>query len=105
DVFPSLQQRQVRMQLAETLRGVVSQVLLPRQDRDGRVVATEVLVSNSAVANLIRKDNVAEIRGIMETGSRFGMHTLDQSLENLFSRGLVSREAVLAYTNDTSRFL
>jgi twitching motility protein PilT len=105
DVFPSLQQRQVRMQLAETLRGVVSQVLLPRQDKEGRIVATEVLVCNSAVANLIRKDNISEIRGIMETGSRFGMHTLDHSLENLFSQSLVSREAVLAYTNDVSRFI
>jgi twitching motility protein PilT len=105
DVFPSLQQRQVRMQLAETLRGVVSQVLLPRADRDGRIVATEILVCNAAVANLIRKDNVSEIRGIMETGSRFGMHTLDQALESIFSQGLVSREAVLAYTNDVSRFL
>jgi twitching motility protein PilT len=105
DVFPSQQQRQVRMQLAETLRGIVSQVLLPRQGKEGRIVATEVLVCNSAVANLIRKDNISEIRGIMETGSRFGMHTLDHSLENLYSQGLVSREAVLAYTNDAARFI
>ncbi len=98
DVFPSTQQPQVRMQLAETLRGVVSQVLLPRHDKVGRIVATEVLVCNSAVANLIRKNNIGEIRGIMETGSRLGMHTLDQYLEELFSRGLVSRDTVQSYT-------
>jgi twitching motility protein PilT len=105
DVFPSAQQQQIRMQLAETLRGVVSQVLLPRQDKDGRIVATEVLVCNSAVANLIRKGNISDIRGMMETGSRFGMHTLEQTLESLYTQGTVSRDNLLPYVSDAAKFL
>jgi twitching motility protein PilT len=104
DVFPAAQQHQIRMQLAETLRGVISQVLLPLAGKDGRIAATEVLVCNNAVSNIIRKGNVSEIRGIMETGSRFGMHTLEQSLENLYAQGLVNRDGVLPYTNNISKF-
>jgi twitching motility protein PilT len=98
DVFPSAQQQQIRMQLAETLRGIISQILLPRQDKVGRIVATEVLVCNTAVANLIRKNNVGEIRGIMETGMRLGMQTLAQNLEQLFSRGQISRTTLESYS-------
>ncbi len=105
DVFPSGQQQQIRMQLAEALRGVISQVLLPRLDKGGMIVATEVLVCNNAVANTIRKGSIVELRGIIESGFRFGMHTLEQSLENLFTQGYVSRESVLAYTSNPAKFI
>ena len=105
DVFPVAQQQQVRMQLAETLRGVCSQIIMPRADMEGRVIATEILINTSAVANMIRKAKIAELKGVIETGSRFGMHTLDQSLEELFAKGLVTRETVLSYTTNIAKFI
>jgi twitching motility protein PilT len=105
DAFPHQQQQQVRMQLAECLRGVCSQILLPKKEGEGRIVATEVLVCNNAVSNLIRRGSINDIRGIIETGSRFGMHSLQQSLEELYSKGLVPRESILSYVSDISKFL
>ena len=105
DVFPANQQQQVRVQLAETLRGVVSQVLLPRADKPGRVVATEVLVSTPAIANLIRKGKHEEIRNFMETGMQQGMHTLDRSLEKLYSKGLISRETAASHSLELHKYI
>jgi len=105
DAFPVAQQQQIRMQLAETLRGVCSQVLVPRADKQGRVVATEILIATAAVANMIRKGNLTEIKGVMETGSRFGMHTFNQSLEDLYTKREITRESVFAYTANTGMFI
>ncbi|MCX7927768.1 MAG: PilT/PilU family type 4a pilus ATPase [Candidatus Omnitrophica bacterium] len=105
DAFPANQQQQIRMQLAETLRGVVCQVLLPRADKQGRIVATEVLIVTPAVANMIRKGKTEEIKGVIETGSRLGMHTMEQSLEELYTKGLVSRESILSYTTNPAKYL
>ncbi|MDD5347280.1 MAG: type IV pili twitching motility protein PilT, partial [Candidatus Omnitrophica bacterium] len=69
------------------------------------IVATEVMVTTAAISNMIRKGNIQEIKGVMETGLRMGMHTLDQSLEDLYSNGLVTRESVLAYTSNVTKFI
>jgi twitching motility protein PilT len=95
DVFPPHQQQQVRVQLATTLQGVVTQQLLQTVDGLSRVVAVEVLICTPAVRNLIREGKVHQIYSIMQAGGRFGMQTMDQSLANLVKAGKVSQQ--LAY--------
>ncbi|HLA93021.1 MAG TPA: type IV pilus twitching motility protein PilT [Actinomycetota bacterium] len=95
DVFPPHQQQQVRVQLATTLQGVVTQQLLQTADGHGRAVAVEVLVCTPAVRNLIREGKVHQIYSIMQAGGRFGMQTMDQALANLVKSGKISQQ--LAY--------
>ena len=90
DVFPPHQQRQVRVQLATTLQGVVTQQLMQTADGLSRVVAVEVLVCTPAVRNLIREGKVHQIYSIMQAGGRFGMQTMDQSLATLVKAGKIS---------------
>jgi twitching motility protein PilT len=89
DVFPAHQQQQIRVQLADTLRGVVAQRLLPKKGQSGRVMACEILMGTSAVKNLIREGKLHQIPATMETGSRFGMQTFEQSLKRLAEQGLI----------------
>lgn len=89
DVFPPHQQQQIRVQLAETLRGVVAQRLLPKKGQGGRVAACEVLVGTNAIKNLIREGKVHQIPSAMETGSQYGMQTFDQALKRLADAGLI----------------
>jgi twitching motility protein PilT len=95
DVFPPHQQQQVRVQLATTLQGVVTQQLLQTADGHSRVVAVEVLICTPAVRNLIREGKVHQIYSIMQAGGRFGMQTMDQSLANLVKAGHITQQ--LAY--------
>jgi twitching motility protein PilT len=95
DVFPPHQQQQVRVQLATTLQGVVTQQLLQTADGHSRVVAVEVLICTPAVRNLIREGKVHQIYSIMQAGGRFGMQTMDQSLANLVKSGQITQQ--LAY--------
>ncbi len=91
DVFPDAQQAQIRVMLAESLRGVVAQTLFPRIDRPGRVAALEILVSTHAVANLIREGKTFQIPSTMQTGGDVGMITFESSLGKLVSEGKVDR--------------
>ncbi len=95
DVFPAAQQEQVRVQIAGTLQGVVTQTLLPTADGQGRVAAVEVLLPDDAVRNLIRQAKVEQIYSVMQTAGKRGMQTLEQALVDLVQRGIVSREAAL----------
>jgi twitching motility protein PilT len=95
DVFPPHQQQQVRVQLATTLQGVVTQQLLQTADGHDRAVAVEVLICTPAVRNLIREGKVHQIYSIMQAGGRFGMQTMDQSLANLVKAGQITQQ--LAY--------
>jgi len=95
DVFPPHQQQQVRVQLATTLQGIVTQQLLQTADGRGRCVAVEVLIATPAVRNLIREGKVHQIYSIMQAGGRFGMQTMDQALANLVKAGKVTQ--ALAY--------
>ena len=92
DVFPAAQQNQIRSMLANTLKGVICQRLLPRIDKPGMVPATEVLISNPAVRNCIRDNRIFEIPNIIETNRSIGMHMFDASLKQLFFAGMISRE-------------
>jgi twitching motility protein PilT len=96
DVFPAEQQDQVRIQLAGTLQGIVTQNLVPTIDGLGRVAALEILLPDDAVRNLIRQGKVEQIYSVMQTGTSRGMQTMEQSLADLMLRGLISRQAALA---------
>jgi twitching motility protein PilT len=90
DVFPAEQQDQVRMQLANSLQGIVTQTLMPTADGNGRVAALEILFLDDAIRNLIRQGKIEQVYSYMQTGSRNGMQTMEQSLTDLVQRRLVS---------------
>lgn len=92
DVFPPFQQQQIRVQLAETLQGVVAQQLLPRIDRPGRIAAVEVMMVTAAVRNLIREGKTHQIPSAIQTGARFGMQSLDNALRRLLQQGVIDRQ-------------
>ncbi|WP_394233112.1 type IV pilus twitching motility protein PilT [Niallia oryzisoli] len=100
DIFPPFQQDQIRIQLASVLVGVISQRLFPTADRKGRIAATEILINNPAVANLIRNEKVHQIMNIMQTSRAQGMHTLETSITSLLQSGVISNEAVQAYLQE-----
>ncbi|WP_308419489.1 type IV pilus twitching motility protein PilT [Conyzicola nivalis] len=100
DVFPTHQQGQVRTQLAATLRGVVCQTLVKHASGQGRVVATEVMVTTSAVANLIREGKTYQIATAMQAGGALGMHTLDQHLADLVNSGEITHGAAREKARD-----
>lgn len=92
DVFPPYQQQQIRAQLASTLKGVVSQILLPRKDGMGRVAAREIMVVTPGISNLIREGKVFQIPTALQTGASVGMNSMDQSLLQLKNAGVISEE-------------
>ncbi len=96
DVFPAAQQAQVRTQLSLVLEGILCQSLLPKASGDGRVMALEVLVPNSAIRNLIREDKIHQIYSMMQTGQdKFGMQTFNQSLATLSHKKLITLETAM----------
>ena len=97
DVFPPEQQHQIRLQLALCLTAVIAQRLLPKSDREGRAVACEVLLNNTAVANLIRDAKSHQIYSVLETRTQEGMCSLDQAIENLYREGVITKETALAH--------
>ncbi len=100
DVFPEHQQSQVRAQLSFVLEGIVCQTLLPRASGKGRVLATEILVPNSAIRNLIREDKVHQIYSMMQSGQlKHGMQTFNQSLATLYHRRFISLQQALAVSS------
>ncbi len=100
DVFPPFQQQQVRVQLAGTLKAVVCQQLLPLATGKGRAAAREVLIVNSAVANLIREGKTHQIYSAIEVGAKFGMRSLDKDLARLVQEGTIDPEAAAGKAND-----
>lgn len=97
DVFPPHQQEQVRTQLSFVLEGIMAQQLIPRKNGNGRVLAIEVMVPNPAIRNLIREDKIHQIYSMMQTGqSRFGMLTMNQTLFDLYIRGIISYDDALS---------
>lgn len=95
DVFPPHQQQQVRVQLASVLQGIISQQLLRKKDNSGRLAAFEVMVATPGIRNLIREEKIHQVDGAIQTGAKFKMKTMDNSLIDLYRSGLVSKEDVL----------
>jgi len=100
DVFPTNQQEQIRVMLAATLEGVVTQQLIVNADGTGRIPCSEVLVCTSAIRNLIRQSKTHQIYSVMQVGGSFGMQTMDQGLAKLVKDGLISES--LAYDRSSN---
>src|SRR5262252_2793068 len=99
DVFPPEQQEHVRVMVAESLRGVVSQQLITRTDGTGRVLALEILTNTAAVANVIRENKTYLLPGIIQTGKKQGMRLMDDALIDLYERDLITAEEVYAHAD------
>jgi len=104
DVFPPHQQSQVRMQLSLSLQGIIAQQLIPKMDKRGMIVATEVLVATSAVRNLIRKGTTQEIYSMLDIGAKFGMMSMDACLKNLYKNKTITYEEALAHAISQEHF-
>ncbi|NLO90291.1 MAG: type IV pilus twitching motility protein PilT [Clostridia bacterium] len=94
DVFPPHQQQQIRIQLADTLQAVLTQILLPKKDGKGRVMATEILIANHAVRNLIRDGKTHQLYTVMQSSRKLGMHTLESDLQRLLAEGKITPEVL-----------
>jgi twitching motility protein PilT len=105
DVFPSHQQSQVRAQLAFVLEGIVTQTLLPKARGRGRAMAAEILVISPAIRALIRDDKIHQVYSMMQSGKKFGMQTLNDSLYQLFMAREVTDEECLRVSSDPNEFL
>ncbi len=90
DVFPAAQQDQVRMQLANSLQGIVTQTLIQKADGSGRVCGLEILFLDDAIRNLIRQGKIEQVYSYMQTGTRRGMQTMEQSLTELVQQRLIT---------------
>ncbi|MFA7242008.1 MAG: type IV pilus twitching motility protein PilT [Sulfuricellaceae bacterium] len=92
DVFPAAEKDMVRSMLSESLRAVISQALLKTKDGSGRVAAHEIMIGTPAIRNLIRENKIAQMYSSIQTGQNVGMQTLDQNLQGLVQRGVVTKE-------------
>jgi twitching motility protein PilT len=90
DVFPAAEKEMVRAMLSESIRAVISQTLLKTKDGSGRVAAHEIMIGTPAIRNLIRENKIAQMYSAIQTGRQIGMQTLDQNLQELVQRNMVS---------------
>lgn len=101
DVFPPEQQSQIRAQLSLVLEGIMCQALLPKASGQGRAMALEILVPNSAIRNLIREDKVHQIYSSMQTGQeKYGMQTFNQAIATLYHQRAISLETAMQRTSN-----
>ncbi len=100
DAFPTNQQEQVRTQLSMSLVAVISQILLPRTDKPGRVAAFEIMISTPSIRSRIRDNKTFQIKSDIQTGAKFGMVGMDTSLLNLYTAGKISYEDMVTKAQD-----
>jgi len=100
DVFPAEQQDQIRIQLASVISGVLTQQLLPRKDREGRVASFEIMIATPAIRNIIREGKTSQLYSAIQTGGKYDMITRDNYLLNLYNSGKISRESLIRYCYD-----
>ncbi|MGA1530848.1 MAG: ATPase, T2SS/T4P/T4SS family, partial [Kiritimatiellia bacterium] len=100
DAFPTNQQEQIRTQLASSIVAVISQLLLVRQDKPGRVAALEVMITTPSIRALIRDNKTYRIESDIQTGAKYGMNTLDAHLISLIQQGKISYEEVITSAQD-----
>lgn len=105
DAFPTNQQEQIRTQLASSIEAVVSQLLLIRKDKPGRIAAFEIMIATPSIRALIRDNKTFRITSDIQTGARWGMMTLDSHLLALYERGLISYEDVITKAQDPEAIL
>lgn len=104
DVFPLDQHDYVRQILANVIRGIISQTLVPRKDGRGRVAVMEVLVATTAVKNMIRESKSHQLASLVQTGSQYGMQSLDQCLTQLVRKGLIANDVAYALATEKKLF-
>jgi twitching motility protein PilT len=104
EVFPSQEQPLIRSTLADGLRAVIAQTLFKRIDRKGRVAALEILIANPAVRNLIREGKTHQVPSMIQTGKKYGMILLDDSIMDLYKKGIISADEAYAKSNEKGRF-
>ena len=104
DIYPSGQKDQIRSMLSESLEAVISQKLLPTKDGKGRVPACEVMISSTAIRNLIREDRVFQITSVIQSGGVEGMQTLDQDLQRLVTQGKIERKVAMDIADNPKLF-
>jgi len=105
EIFPPGQQEQIKIQLSTTLQGIISQQILARADGNGRVMAAEILQTTPAVRNLIREGKTHQLITVMQTGSRWGMQTMDMALRDLVRAGEITVESALRLVADQDGFI
>jgi twitching motility protein PilT len=103
DMYPSTQQGQIRSMLANTLQAVISQTLIKRTDQQGMVACAEIMLCNSAVRNCIREGRVFEIANILETGVKFGMQSMDRSIAQKVSQGIITEDDAFSKTTNPDK--
>ena len=104
DVFPPHQQEQIRVQLAESLLGVVAETLVPALNGGGRVAAMEIMVSTAAIRNIIRENKIHQLPSAIQTGARDGMQSFDQSLKVLVKNKKISPDEALKVAVEKQSF-
>ncbi|MEM7260656.1 MAG: PilT/PilU family type 4a pilus ATPase [Planctomycetota bacterium] len=104
DVFPPKEQDQIRAMVSESLRGVISQQLVPRADGLGREPALEVMFATSAVSNMVREKKTFQLLSVLQTGRNQGMTTMDDSIQELLNKGVITREQAIFRAEDPARF-
>lgn len=100
DVFPPYQQQQIKSQLASVLEAVISQQLLINKNNNGRVAVFEIMISTPGIKNLIREGKTFQIESMIQTGSKYGMKTMDMSIYELYKNGVISKETAMMYAID-----
>jgi len=105
NAFPTNQQEMIRIQLSTVLQAVISQLLLPRHDKPGRVAMFEIMVNTPSIAALIRDNKTFRINSDIQTGAKYGMVTLDGYLLDKYQQGMISREEVIMKAQDSSSIL
>jgi len=104
DVFSPHQQKQIRVQLADCLQGVMSQLLLPRATGKGRILSTEIMIATPGIRNLIREGEVAQIPSLIQMGAQYGMHTMDKCLKQLYREGIITKDVAIMKVKNVMEF-
>lgn len=104
DVFPPYQQAQVKLQLADCLQGVMSQLLVPHASGQGRVLVSEIMIATPGIRNLIREQEIEQIPTLMQTGSQYGMRTMDKNLKEFYQKGLITLDAAMSKVKNPDEF-
>lgn len=105
DAFPTNQQEQVRTQLSTSIVAVISQILMPRKDKSGRVAAFEIMIATPSIRSLIRENKTFRITSDLQTGAKWGMQTLDSHLLDLWREGKISYEELVTKAQDTEEIM
>jgi twitching motility protein PilT len=105
NAFPVNQQEQIRIQLSTVLQAVISQLLLPRCDKPGRVAIFEIMVNTPSIAALIRDNKTFRINSDIQTGAKYGMVTLDSFLMEKYQQGMIAREEVITKAQDPTTIM